>query len=255
MSSLQVAILVLGCLLSATIVGMVLRRSLPEHHMSMDSKDVIRLATAVVGTLSALALGLLISSAKTTYDDADNELRSTAARLVLLDRLMAHYGEETQEARRLLKDLIETRLARSGNIENDIDSETERKPADFQYIETMQDMIRHLTPQTDPQRMIQTRALEVSGVIAEDHWLTVETAHEGLPLAFLIILTLWLTLLFATFGLQAPVNATVIIILAVCALSAASAIFLISEMANPYRGLVHISDEPIRLAAARLGKP
>jgi hypothetical protein len=62
-------------------------------------------------------------------------------------------------------------------------------------------------------------------------------------------------LLFATFGLQAPPNPTVLSILFVCALSVAGAVFLISDMANPYIGLVRVSDAPLQSAIERLGKP
>gem|GEM_PF-4329756 len=104
----------------ATAIGMVLRRRLPPHHLNAESKDVIRLATAIVATLSALALGLLIASAKSDYDDAQRELASTAARIVLLDRLMAQYGTETQEARQQLRDLIGAQgLLNPFNIERD----------------------------------------------------------------------------------------------------------------------------------------
>ncbi|WP_256730415.1 hypothetical protein [Pseudomonas sp. ANT_H12B] len=61
---------------------------LPIHHLDAESKDVIRLATAVVGTLSALALGFLTASAKNVYDSYEIEVQTSAARIVLLDRVM-----------------------------------------------------------------------------------------------------------------------------------------------------------------------
>jgi hypothetical protein len=90
---------------------MALSRRLPGHHLDPDSKDVIKLATAVVGTLAALALALLIASAKTTYENANAELRTSMARLVLLDRVMARYGADTNAARARLRTLVETRLS------------------------------------------------------------------------------------------------------------------------------------------------
>lgn len=101
---------VFACLVAATLIGMALRARLPDHYLDAASKDVIRLATAIVGTLSALALGLLIASAKTDFDSADAELRSSVARVVLLDRILAQYGDETSEARSRLHELIATRL-------------------------------------------------------------------------------------------------------------------------------------------------
>jgi hypothetical protein len=251
---LLMAVLVFICLCAAVGGGMLARSRLPDHHINTDSKDVIRLATAIVGTLSALALGLLIVSAKTTYDDANSELRTSAARVVLLDRVMAHYGPETGDARMQLRKLVEKRLSQGWTAAT-ADAASPNSEGEFQDIEAVQTALRALQPKTESQRQIQGRALEVSGVVAEAHWLLVESADEGLPWAFLSVLVLWLALLFATFGLQAPSNSTVVVILLVCALSVAGAIFLIMEMANPYHGLIQISDDPLRAALARLGQP
>lgn len=254
MSSVVLGAVVFVFLSVAIVAGMRARYRLPDHHLNLDSKDVIRLATAVVGTLSALALGLLIASAKTTFDSADSEMRSSVARVLLLDRVMAHYGPETEEARKSLRTLVERRLDRGWSVAT-IDQATGKFPGDYRDIEAVQDQLRALTPQTDAQRQLQARALEVSGQVAEAHWLLIETDSEGLPWAFLTILVFWLSLLFGTFGLQAPPNLTVFTILLVCALSVAGAVFLIVDMANPYIGFIHLSADPLRAALIRLGQP
>lgn len=236
----------------STALGMVFRDRLPSHHLNSESKEVIRLATAIVGTLAALALGLLIASANSDYKDAQTELDATAARIVLLDRLMAQYGAETGDARGVLRALIQSRLERGWTIEASDDQSAGRASA-YRQIEAVQGRLRALEP-TDPvHRLIQARALEVSGNVAEGHWLQIESADEGLPWGFFVVLVYWLALLFGTFGLQAPANPTVLAIIIVCALSVAGAIFAISDMANPYAGLIRISDEPLRGALARLG--
>ncbi len=231
-----------------------MRGRLPDHHLSSESKDVIRLATAVVGTLSALALGLLIASAKSAYDNAEVEMRTAAARVLLLDRVMAQYGPETDNARRLLRQLIERRLSRGWTAET-TDAASGKALGEYQDIEAVQGDLRSLSPRDAVQHALQTRALDVSGMVAETHWLLVESGSEGLPGAFLAVLVCWLSLLFATFGLQAPPNPTVLSILFVCALSVAGAVFLISDMANPYIGLVRVSDAPLQSAMERLGRP
>jgi hypothetical protein len=253
-SSALLALIVFVCLCMATALGMFVRDRLPGHHLSPDSKDVIRLATAVVGTLSALALGLLIASAKNSLDDANTEMRSSVARVVLLDRVMAHYGPETQDARAKLRALVERRLSRGWSAATTDDASPDSN-GEYQDIETVQNALRALSPQTDAQRLVQARAIEVSGEVAQAHWMLVETGNEGLPWAFMVILVFWLSLLFTTFGLQAPSNATVVCIMTVCALSVAGAIFVIVDMANPYIGWIHVSAEPLRLALTRLGQP
>jgi hypothetical protein len=198
--------IVFVCLLGAAVIGMTLSRRLPDHHLSAESKDVIKLATAVVGTLAALALGLLIASANTTFQNANTELRMSVARIVLLDRVMARYGPETEEARGRLRKLVEARLVAAwGRDASAAGSEPEESS-----IEPVQDELRAFAPVTSAQRWLQARALQVSGDIAEGHWLQTESAGSGLPGALLAILVFWLALLFATFGLLAPGNATVV---------------------------------------------
>jgi hypothetical protein len=231
---------------------MLLRSRIPQDHLSQDSKDSIRVATAVVGTLSALALGLLIASAKSAYDNAETELRISAAHVVLLDRLMAKYGPETKEARDRLEEIVAAHL-------NHVQDEDGDDPANSAEafdpgVEPVQDLLRGLAPQTDGQRWLQAQALTVSGEMAEAHWLVVEAGSEGLPWPFLVIMIFWLAVLFATFGLLAPGNMTVVVTLLVCSLSVAGAVFLIVDLTNPYLGLIHISDAPMRDALVELGR-
>ncbi|WP_027669022.1 membrane protein [Rhizobium leguminosarum] len=254
MGSLLVGGLVFVFLSMATSIGLVVRGRLPDHHLNAESKDVIRLATAVVGTLSALTLGLLIASAKSSYDNAEVEMRTAAARVLLLDRVMAQYGPETDKARQLMRELIERRLSRGWTAET-TDETSGNAPGEYQDIEAVQAVLRSLLPRGSVQHSLQARALEVSGMMAEAHWLLVESGKEGLPWAFVTVLVCWLSLLFATFGLQAPANLTVLSILLVCALSVAGAIFLVSDMANPYVGLIRVSDAPLQSAIERLGEP
>jgi hypothetical protein len=71
---------------------------------------------------------------------------------------------------------------------------------------------------------------------------------------FLVVMVFWLAVIFASFGLFAPRNATVIATLFVCALSVSGAIFLILELDSPFSGLLQISDAPLRNAIAHLGQ-
>ena len=71
---------------------------------------------------------------------------------------------------------------------------------------------------------------------------------------FLLVLVFWLSMIFASFGLFAPVNPTVIALLFVCAISVAGAIFLVLELDQPFAGLIRISDEPMRRALTILGQ-
>jgi exosortase/archaeosortase len=111
MSALAVGGIVFGCVFGGTAFGMVLGAILPQHHLSVDSKDVIKVAVAMIATLAALVVGLLISSAKSSFDDKDGEMRRMAARAILLDRTMAEYGPETQQIRDRFREILAIRIA------------------------------------------------------------------------------------------------------------------------------------------------
>lgn len=250
MEPLAIGIVAFLIVFGAALFGMVLRKRLPEHHLIPDSRDAIKLATAIIGTLSALALGLLIASAKRSFDDAGAELRATAARILLLDRVMAQYGPETDEMRQALRRLLEHR-----RLEIDNGTLNGASLNDGLDIEPIQDRLRNLVPKTDGERWLQARALQLSGQVAETRWLRPETEAGGFPGVFVVFIIFWLALLFASFGLLAPGNATVIGFLLVSAISVAGALVLIIDMDHPYLGYIRISDMPLRLALERLGKP
>jgi len=103
MSTLTTAAIVFASVFGGALFGMFLRAVLPERHLTPDARDVIKVAMAMIATLAALVLGLLLASAKSSLDEKESELRTTAAQVVLLDRTMAEYGAETRDARDLLK--------------------------------------------------------------------------------------------------------------------------------------------------------
>jgi hypothetical protein len=255
MSAMAIAWIVFGCVFGGALVGMFVRSILPEHHLSQDSKDVVKLGTGLIATMAALVIGLLIASAKGSFDTQSNELRQVAANLVLIDRVLARYGPETQDAREAIRRTTVTWLdliwpedgASSANLET-----AKKGPA---QIEKVQDMIRELAPQNDGQRELRARALQLSGEVAQTRWLLVgQFGYRAIPVPFLVVLVMWLTVIFVSFGLLSPRNTTVIAVLFICALSAAAAIFLILEMEQPFEGLMKISSAPLRETLSHLGQ-
>ena len=254
MNSLTISLAAFACIFGGTLLGMWLRALLPEHHLSDESKDAVKLGTGMIATLAALVLGLLIASAKGTFDTMTNDLRQTGSRIVLLDRVMAEYGPETREARDLLRDGLASVLQRIWPEEShNVEITTVRQPGN--ELEMLQNRLRQLSPQNDSQRWLQTRALQVSGDLAEGRWLLIaRVGQSSIPGPFLVVLVCWLTIIFATFGLFSPRNGTVIIVMIICALSAAAALFLILELDQPYAGLIKVSSAPLQNALALLGK-
>ena len=89
MSPLAISLVAFGCILGGMLIGMFLRVVLPKHHLSDESKDAVKLGIGMIATLAALVLGLLIASAKGTFDTINSELMQTSSKIILLDRVMA----------------------------------------------------------------------------------------------------------------------------------------------------------------------
>lgn len=253
MSSLAIASIVFACVFNSGLFGLFVRAFLPNHHLSDDSTGVVKLGTGLIATLSALVLGLLIASAKTSFDKIKDEVTQAAVKIVQLDRALAHYGPETKEARDLLRgavaSAIELIFSEEGSKLVKLDA-----PERLARMEQIQAKLRELAPRNDVQRSLQARALELVDDLAQMRWLLITQGEGAIPTPFLVVLVLWLAIIFTGFGLLSAKNATVVAILVVCALSVSGAIFLIEEMDRPLDGLMKISSAPLRNALAHLGQ-
>jgi hypothetical protein len=248
MNVMAIAGIVFTCVFGGALLGMFLRAVLPEHHLSPESKDLIKLGMGLVGTMAALVLGLLIASAKSSYDRLNDDLTQLSVKLILLDRIMAHYGPEAMEARDLLRRSVVRALDRTWP-ENSSRSRRLEPVAGFG---DLYDKIHELSPQNDAQRLRQGQALQISTDLAQTRWLLVEQSVSSLPMPFVVLLTFWIMVIFVSFGLFAPSNITVVATLFICALSVSGAIFLILELDQPFVGLIQISNAPLRNALAHL---
>src|SRR6202140_3966553 len=103
MSAIALSCITFICISGGILLGMFLRNTLPEHHLSTDAKDVVRLGTGLIGAISALVLGLLIASAKSSYDTQSTQIKQMTANIVLLDNLMVQYGPEADAVRKLMR--------------------------------------------------------------------------------------------------------------------------------------------------------
>jgi len=238
---------------AGTLLGMYLRVILPEHHLSEDSKDIIRISTAMIATLAALVVGLLIASAKSSFDSKNSALTRSASRFVLLDRTMAQYGPETREARGLLRQILVMRLHQIWP-EGDAERLDPKAVSEGPGIETIQRKLLDLAPQNDAQRWLRSTALQLTGDIAEVRWSAVEQMGGSIPWPFLAIMVFWFVVIFMSFGMFAPRNSSVIISLFVCALSLAGSIYLIVDMDQPYSGFIKLSSAPLVNALDQIGR-
>jgi len=254
LSAEAISLVAFGCIFGGTVCGMLLRSILPEHHLSEESKDVVKLGAGMIATLAALVLGLMIASAKSNFDTMSSEIKQTGSKIILLDRTLSHYGPEAGEirvqVRRMVVSVIEAVWPRERSTRL---SEEIFRPGSG--IEAIQKSVRSLKPGDDRQRSVQSRALQLCSDIAEARWLLEEQwKQRSLPIPFLVMLIFWLTIIFTSFGLLAPRNATVAIVLFVCALSVSGSLFLIEELDRPYEGLIRLSGSPLENTLKFLGR-
>ena len=240
---------VFACVFGAAILGMYMSNVLPEAHLSERSKDVVKLGMGLVATLSALVLGLLISSAKNSFDAQNTELTQSSAEIVFLDRILAHYGPETEKARGVLRTAVVTSLDTLWPKDRSTTMKLEPARGNEQLI----DLIQELVPKDDTQRTLKSQALNIVFKVGETRLLQYAQMNNSVPTPILMILVGWLATLFFSFGLFAPRNATVIACLFVAALCASAAIFLMLELYSPFGGLIEVSSAPLRAALSQLG--
>lgn len=253
MTALSIAFVVFLCCFGAALAGMFLHRNLPNHHLDGDSKDVVKLVMGLIATTAALVLGLLIASAKNSYDTQTTELQQVSATIVQLDRTLALYGPETREARESLKRTVTVALQRvwpaDGSQPANLEPSLTRDQADAFY-----GRLQDLSPKTEGQRHAQSVALQLGASLAQTRILMFEQLGGSVSWPLLIILVFWLSVLFLGFGLFARFHITITVTLIVGALSVASAIFLILELSQPYQGLMRISDTSLRSALAQMDR-
>jgi hypothetical protein len=247
MNAIALSCITFVCISGGALLGMFL----PGHHLSTDEKDLIRLGTGLIGTIAALVLGLLIASAKGSYDTQSTQVMQMTTNTILLDHLLEEYGPETTEVRNLLRRgvvILADRMWRENSSGDTKAAPFEASAASEAFFAKLQ----QLSPQNDSQRSLQGRAIQISTDIAQTR-LLLFARKNSIPMPFLVVLIFWLTIIFGSFSLFAKPNAIVFGALFVFALSATGAIYLVLELGQPFAGLMQISSAPLRNALTPLG--
>jgi hypothetical protein len=239
-------VLVLG----GALLGMYSRRITSADHLRDDVKDVVRLSTGLIGTIAALVLGLLIASAKNSYDARTTQFKQITANVILLDLLLEQYGLDAQNLRGLLRigvPIIVERITNEGRSGKSAPFETTSEAQRF--VARIQD----LKSNTEAQHALQVRIVNAAIQLAQSRLALFTQTHDSIPAPFLTILIFWLTIIFASFGLFVRPVPIVVITFVVGALSVSGALFLILEMDQPFAGLFQIPTDTLSNALAPLG--
>jgi len=253
MNSFVIGLISAASIFSGALIGLALQRLLPGHHLSKEMQDLVKLSAGTIATLTALVLGLLVSSAKGTFDTMNAGIVQSSAKYILMDRVLARYGSETKSVREEMKQELAGAIARIWPAEKT------GVPAlaaieHSSSIELVQDKSRELSPKNDLQRQCLAQAQQIAADLAQTRWVLIEQAQNRLPIPLLLILIFWLVLLFASFGLFAPRNATALVVLSVGSCAISGAIFLVLELNQPLDGVIKVSDAPMQHALRHIGE-
>jgi hypothetical protein len=251
MNSTVASLITFASIFAAALIGMAVRRLLPEDQVRSDPKEVVRLTTALIATMSALVLGMLVSSAKSFYDARKNDVAEISSEVVTIDQTLARYGPETRGIRAEFRQMVQAGIDRTWPGESSRASELRPK----KYGEVVLDQLELLTPKNDAQAAIKSQSLSMILAFRQTQWLLfLKSEQNAVPLPLLVVVVSWLAVIFASFGLFVSPNSTVVVALALGATTVSSAIFIILEMYRPFGGMLRIPPTPILDVLSELGR-
>jgi hypothetical protein len=253
MEPIIVSLVILACIVTGVLGGWVLAGLLPPDHLTSDGRDTIKVSIAMVATISALVLGLLTAGSKSALDGKQEEVRAMASDLLRLDRMLAMIGPDTMQIRDDLKSALGQRIAavwpaEAGGI----------RLSAVQEGSGVEGVLRELLalhPEGSAESWLQSRALDLASDIDARRWTLVAESSSAIQWPFVILVAFWLTIVFTSFALFAPRNASVAVAMLVAAISVAGAFYLILEMDQPYSGLIRVESQPLLDTYAALGRP
>jgi hypothetical protein len=249
MSSTIIGLISFAAIFGGVIMGLFVRRRLPGQHLSTETQSAVTVSVAVIGTLSALVLGLMITAANHSFSARSDEVRELSLQLIRMERNLRRYGPEADDARAKLRTWAEAKTHELFPIEGQARPSSETT---IVMLESVQDAVLALTPGDEKQKYLRTLCVNLSSTLIQARWSLETREGHSTPVPFLILLIFWLAIVFASFGLFAPANPTTIVVLFLCSLAVSGGIVLIEELDNPQSGLIQISADSMRKALVEI---
>lgn len=265
MIEIGLAALVFVLLLGGTGLGILLRPLLPEEHRKHETVQLVQLVLGMLVTFGALVLGLLTASAKSSFDTATDDMRAYAADLIQLDGRLRDYGPDAEAARAALRTYTAAAIASTwpgepvpvGNYPripgaHDGELESARLGA---LLDTVGRDIARFAPRDRYQSVLAARLGDLFGRVRDTRWRLIEEAHSTLSRPFFVMLTLWLIMIFLSFGLIAPHNALALVMIGLGAMSISSSVYVIVDLDTPFTGQIAIPSDSMRDALRHMNLP
>jgi hypothetical protein len=251
MSSTAAFLASFASILIGAALGMLLRRALPADLLEGGSKEAIRLGAGFLSTLAALVIGLMIASAKNTYDNQNSNIRQLGTNAVLVDQMLTKYGAEANTARILLREIIPSATARIWR-ENVAGTGSGSAFVVSELAERFYNAVEGLEPANPEQTSLKSRIIQLTTDMGRTRLLVFTQGDDAIPLPFFIVLVFWLVVIFASFSLFAEPRPIVVVSTFVFALSVSSALFLIVDLSHPFQGLMQISNHHLQMVLPKI---
>ncbi|MFD1555782.1 DUF4239 domain-containing protein [Paraburkholderia silviterrae] len=265
MTEIGSALLVFVLLLGGTGLGVLLKPLLPEEHRKHETVQLVQLVLGMLVTFAALVLSLLIASAKTSYDTATDDMRAYSADLIQLDDRLRDYGPDATAARDALRSYTAAAIASTWpqespppgdyypRVQPATDGEIESKTLGA-LLNTVGQEIGRFEPHERYQAALAARLTDLFGRVRDARWRLIEEAHATISRPFFAMLTLWLMLIFLSFGLIAPHNALAMVMIVLGAVSISSTVYVIVDFDTPFTGEIVIPSDSMRDALAHMNR-
>jgi uncharacterized membrane protein len=239
-----------AAIFGGALIGLFSAHRLPGHHLSKETQGAVTVSVAVLGTLSALVLGLMITAANSSFSARSEEVRELSLQLIRMDRNLRRYGPEATDARAKLR---EWAIAKTQQLFPEKERTTRSSDETIDMLEGVQEALLALQPLGERQAFLRTLCLKLSSTMIEARWSLETRGSHSIPVPFLVLLIFWLAIVFASFGLFAPANTTTIVALFLCSLAVAGGMFMIEELDKPVSGFVQLSPDAMRRALVEIG--
>jgi len=251
MSSTAAFLASFASILIGAAIGMALRRVLPAELLEGGSKEAIRLGAGFLSTLAALVIGLMIASAKNTYDNQNTNIRQLGTNAVLIDQMLIQYGSEAKAARTLLREIIPSASSRIWQ-ENASGKDGGSAFVVSDMAERFYNAVEGLKPANAKQTSLKSRITQLTTEMGRTRLLVFTQGDDGIPLPFFVVLVFWLVVIVASFSLFAEPSLIVVASTLVFALSVSSALFLIVDLSHPFQGLMQISNHHLHVVLPKI---
>lgn len=240
-----------AAIFSGVLIGRFVARRLPGHHLTSETQSVVTVSVAVIGTLSALVLGLMITSASSSFSARADEVRELSLQLIRMDRNLRRYGPEAEDARAKVR---EWGIAKTQQLFPEKGQTPPSSQATIVMLESVQDAVLGLTPKDERQKYLRTLCITLSSTLIQARWSLEQRRGHSIPGPFLVLLIFWLAIVFASFGLFAPGNRTALVTLFLCAVAVSGGIVLIEELDNPLSGFITVPSDSMRKALIEIAR-